>query len=144
MKIKIRKAKKSDVEAIYNLGMATKEFWVSPQTKFYTKKELYNWLKNPKENTLLIALCNNKVVGFSFTKIMSVEWAVVDTMAISLEFRGLGIGILLVKEGTKLLKKKGINLISGLVGTEHLKAIKFWKKIGYRMGKKFFWMERNI
>lgn len=144
MKIEIRCAKKTDLASIYKMGMDTKELWVSKNTKFYTKKELSDWFQNPRENLLLVATAYKKIIGFSFSKIMSSEWAMGDTMAIDSKFRNLGIGSLLFKKRVKILKKLGINFLSSIVKANSKKSRDFWKKKGFKEGERLIWMEKNI
>jgi hypothetical protein len=44
-----------DINAIYALGTATNDFAVSAEMPFYAKSELLEWVKDRRENILLVA-----------------------------------------------------------------------------------------
>ena len=144
MEIKIRKAKLSDIPSIEKLGRKTKEFVVSKKIRFYEREELEDWIKNPANNTFLIALKGNKVVGFLFSKIISPHWAMADNLVVSEKHRNNGIGNLLLNKYYQILQENKISYISGLVGIDYFPIRKFWKKMGFNEGKAFIWIEKFL
>jgi hypothetical protein len=59
-KFVIRKAKLSDVNQIYELGLKTEELEFSSEFPFHEKSELREFISKPKENILFVVLIDKK------------------------------------------------------------------------------------
>jgi len=144
MKVKIRRANKNDLNKIYFLGINIKEFIVSKRRKFYEKNELKEWVKKSQDNIFLIVEYDKQIIGFLYAKLISNYWCMLDNIGIIDEFRSKGIGSMLLKKLYQILDKKRVCYLQALVGIEYKKTRKFWKKKGFKEGKKFIWVDKNL
>ncbi len=142
--IKIRRARARDITRIRDLGKGMKEFACSQSVKFYSREELEEWIKKPKDNILLVAEINKKMVGFLYAKIMVREWCMIDNIGVKQEWRKKGIGKILLGELFKILKNKKVNFVQLLTNLKHKKTINFWKSRKFKEGEKFLWLEKII
>ncbi len=143
----IRKAKQSDVNSIYSLGKGIKELDFSKNYPFHSKTDLREYIKNKKDDIILIAEMENKIIGFLYAKIIERHeggWCVLDNLAVKKEHRRHGVGTKLLKELYKTMKKQKLHYAQLLVDVNHKKARKFWKKMGYAETRTFIWAEREI
>ena len=143
MKIKIRNAAKNDVNSIYRLGHSIKEFTVSNRIKFYEKAEMLEWVRK-KDDIFLVAEHERKIVGFAFCKILSSKWAMLDSLGVSEKYRYGGIGTMLLDRTMIELHKKHVTFVQAFVGSDHIKSRKFWKKHGFKEGRKFIWIDKIL
>lgn len=90
MKIKIRFANKNDINKIFTLGKGTSEFAVSKYIKFYEKSEIKQWIKERRNNIIILAEQNSNIIGFMYCNIMSNHWAMIDNFYILSKFRNKG------------------------------------------------------
>ncbi len=142
-KMKIRHAKKGDVNKIYSLGKKIKELKFS-RKNFHEKEEIEEWIKKPKSNILIVAEDNEKFAGFLYAKIVSCDWCMLDNLAVDKQFRGLGIGKLLLERLYKEAKKRKVYFIAGLVNVVNNKGLKYFENNGFKTGEKFIWVEKFL
>jgi len=143
-KIIIRRAKEQDVEKIYAIGRKIHQFIYSKSSGFYSKKELREYIKKPKDNIFFVALREEKLVGFIYASIISQDWCMLDIIAVDPKFQDKGVGSLLLEELHETLKERKISYIQALVRAEFKKTREFWKRKGFKEGKRFIWIEKNI
>jgi len=146
-KFVIRKAMLSDVDEIYCLGLKTEELEFSSEFPFHEKSELKEFILNPRENILLVALVDKKIVGFIYSKILSRRgdgWCMLDNIAVLKKYREQGIGTSLLDETCSELKKRKISYVQLLEEMHHKKTRKFWKHRGFKEKKIFVWAEEMI
>lgn len=100
--------------------------------------DLKNLIKNKKVN-FLVAEADNKIVGCGFGEIRkNVKWALnkeygyIGLMYVERNFRGRGIGNLIVKNLIKWLKKKKIKDIRLQVYAKNKKALHTYQKYGFK------------
>jgi ribosomal protein S18 acetylase RimI-like enzyme len=152
-KIKIRKARKEDIEKIWELETESRKWHKKITKKKYiklnktninekAKKEFIKGLNNDikkKKNVILVALINNQIVGWAVAHIY--KWMCSDNpplitkigdLAILKEFRKRGIATELIKEIEKEYKKRNSKFI--YVGTllNNKPAYKLYKKMKYK------------
>jgi ribosomal protein S18 acetylase RimI-like enzyme len=143
----VRKAKLSDVNQIYELGLRTEELEFSSEFPFHERSELSEFISRPRENVLFVALMNKKVVGFIYSKILSRRgdgWCMLDNIAVLKKFRKHGIGTRLLEETYNELKKRKVYYVQLLEELHHKKTRKFWKNRGFKEKKIFVWAEEII
>ncbi len=143
----IRKAKLSDVDRIYYLGLKIEELEFSSEFPFHEKYELREFLSRPKDNILLLVVVKKKIVGFIYAKILARRnggWCMLDNIAVLRKYRGQGIGSSLLKKLYKDLKKRKINYVQILEEIHHKKTRAFWKSRGFKEKKVFIWAEEII
>lgn len=147
MEIKIRSAKEKDVKDIFDIGNCTEELGFSKKYPFHERLEIKEFIKNNKENIVLVAENENRIIGFCFAKIMARAaggWCMLDNLAVLKEHRENGAGTLLLNELNKILKKRNVKYIQILEEIHHKKTRDFWKKRGYKETKNFLWAEKRI
>jgi len=142
--IKIRRAKKEDISKILALGRKTKEFSAGGKTRFYGKKEVSEFIRNPKNNLLLVALQENKLIGFIYAKIITSEWCLFESMAIIKNFRKKGIATLLFDELHSIIKNRGIEIIEAYISPTNKNIRRFCKKFGFKEIKNFILVEKEV
>jgi len=143
----IRKAKLSDVDGIYNLGLKTEELEFSSEFPFHEKSELKEFILNSKENILLVAILNTRVIGFIYSKILSRRgdgWCMLDNVAVLKKYRYHGVGTSLLEKTCLELKKRRVYYVQLLEELHHKKTRKFWKHRGFKEKKIFVWAEEMI
>ena len=143
-KIIIRIASPKDIHAVMSIGNTIKEFVASRKTSFHSMKELKEYISRKKDNIFLVAELEKKVVGFLHGKIIWHGWCMIDTVAVMNGYRGRGVGSLIVERMQRNLKKKGVFFIQGLVGESYKRTRKFWKKKGFKEGRRFIWFEKYL
>lgn len=144
---KIRCAQKRDVNNIFNLGCKLEGSLKASKQKgehFHDKSEFLKFIKNPKDNVLLVAEIDNKFIGFIYAEIRDGNWCSIDNIAVDKKYQGLGIGTKLLNELYRILRKKKINYIQLLVEKNHKQTQKFWKSKGFKEGKTFIWFDRYL
>jgi len=143
----IRHAKLGDTNSIYALGSKFDENLKASKRRnmhFHEKKEFKEFIKSPKYNILLVALLDNKVVGFLYAKILSYGWCLLDDVAVEANYQHDGIGSELLKEFYKILKRRKIDYVQILEEIHHKQTRKFWKDKGFREEKTFVWADKVI
>ncbi len=143
IKTKIRRLKKSDINHVYNVSHRIKEFTVSDRIHFYEKKEMVEWI-GKKDSVFIVAEIEERIVGFLFCKIISKEWAMLDSLEVDQEFRDQGIGTQLINALFDELHRKHITFVQAFVGKNYKKSRKFWKQHGFKEGREFIWIDRIL
>ena len=120
----------TDIRVIYELGTSTDEFKVSDGLVFYGKSELLQWVKDRRENVLMVLEKNGSVVGFTFCKIMSHRWALTETFYIHPDHRSLKSAEVLYMTALTELKSRGVEQISFVIRDDHQALIRLLKRKG--------------
>lgn len=120
MKTKVRKANKKDEKIV--------ERFRSREWYKFNKEQGYSW---DQKKYSLIALENKKLIGFAKFKITGGA-SYLNELIVSKEFRGKGIGNLLIKRFEEFSKNKGCHVVYLETSNKHKTALKFYKKQGYK------------
>jgi hypothetical protein len=140
-----RYATGTDIRVIYELGTGTDEFKVSDQLIFYTKSELLEWVKDRRENVLMVLEKNGLVVGFTFSKVMSHRWALTETLYIHPDHRTLKSAEVLYLGALTELKTRGIQQISFVIRDDHKALIRLLKhKGGAEDCGRYTWLNMDV
>ncbi|MGD0729007.1 MAG: N-acetyltransferase [Candidatus Micrarchaeaceae archaeon] len=143
MNVKIRNMNLKDVGAVYRLGIKTEEFYSSDDYgTWYPKDALEEWLKYKKDDVLLVAESNNKVVGFALTYVHFKKWALLDSAAVLPKYRKKGIGNQLMDQTLARLKKIGVVYAQGFIRNNNKQMLKYIKKFGFEIGNNFYVVDR--
>lgn len=145
MSITIRRATLNDIPAVCTLSQTlfeherqfTDEFnmqWSHGKdgVKFFTKS-----LKS-RSSFILIAFDGEKAVGYILMKLERVSWRVYNPMAeltnLSVDpmYRGQGVGTKLFQHAKAIMKKRGVKRISVQALTDNVRALKFYKDMGFK------------
>lgn len=143
--MEIRSALDTDIEELERIGKSVEEFRVDPKIKgFWTKKQLLKWIES-KNDVILIAEEDNKIIGFvMFAHHIPTGKVTFENAWIDENFRGKNIIEELVSKGLKSLKEKGATYLCALSKTDNLASIKFLEKNKFMKGFDFTWMHREI
>ena len=129
-KIFVRKIKKVDISFVIELLQSISDY--KPSKKDYSK--IWNKFNNQKNVHALVALINNKIVGYGSvvieTKIRGGKMGHIEDIVSHKKFRNIGIGKNIVNELFILAKKKGCYKMS-LQSKKHNTS--FYKKCGYKI-----------
>lgn len=144
-KVKIRKAKVSDVDKLIEIGSQPEEFEVDDEgNSFWDKEPLINWIKS-KNDVILIAELNQEIVGFVMFALHvptgKVTW---ENAWINPKLRGKNIVGELYKAAEKELKNKGAKYICGMTKPTSKASIRMQEKLGFEQGLKFIWMGKFL
>lgn len=140
----VRRATPADTDLIFAMGTTEPAFHVSPQIRFYERRELAEWIAAPEDNILLVLDEDGTVSGFLFCKIMSSHWAYLDNFYIRPDTRGHGYGRLLMEALLGLLREKKIAYLSTLVAETDTFLAGYIGHCGLVMEKTYVWMERFV
>jgi GNAT superfamily N-acetyltransferase len=140
----LRHATEKDVHDIYKIGTSTTEFELSRKIKFYKKSELRQWIKDKKNNIVLVAVLDGKIIGFTVCKVMSHHWAMVDNFYVLKKYRKEGIGTYIEDHLESQLRKRKVKYVTRLVGADHRNSRMFLKKRGFREHDKYIWIDKFL
>lgn len=136
--IKIRKAKKDEIPVISKI--LREAFFDSPYNERWNEESSMSRIKEyfSKNSFLYIAELNDnkKIIGFVAFRFYSWDTYIhgwIDDIAVLKEFRNKEVGSLLLKKAEKVLLKKNVKFISGLVNKE-LSNRKFYSESGFKEG----------
>jgi ribosomal protein S18 acetylase RimI-like enzyme len=147
MMIKIRYAKSSDVQQIYELILSIADHHGQSKSVETNTRELLaaGFCENPKFGILLAEL-NGAVVGFvSFSIHYSIwrgqDYLNIDDVYVSQSSRGLGIGEKLMQESRNHCAGIGVSRIRWEVEADNRNAIRFYQRLGAQVTEKgiFSW-----
>lgn len=134
-----------DINAIHALGTASNEFAVSAEMPFYAKSELLEWVKDRRENILLVAEKNGQVIGFMFFKCMSHRWALAETMYIHPDHRSPETANELYKKALAELKVRTVEMVSFIIREDHRAMMRLLKNgFGGEACGQYTWFNLSI
>ncbi len=135
--ISIRNAIISDLEAVISLDqLGPKEqkpdYWSSVFNHFVNSPE--------KDRQFLVAESNNKVIGFIIGEVRAWEFGSppcgwVFALAVSQNFRAMGIGQLMFEEISRRLKEMGVTTIRTMADRDNKLLLSFFRGMGLRAGR---------
>lgn len=140
-----RYATSTDIRVIYGLGTSTDDLRVSEDLVFYSKSELLEWVKDRRENILMVLEKNGLVVGFTFCKIMSHRWALTESLYIHPDHRSLKSAEVLYMTALNELKSRGVEQISFIIRDDHKALVRLLKhKGGAKDGGQYTWLNMDV
>lgn len=133
-----------DIDTIYDLGCAQKDFSADDgENCFWPKKTLLR-LINSKDDVMLKLVVNEKIVGFSITIIHpATKKAVLENFFIIKEYRYLENDFL--KKTEDAIKEKDAEFIAYIFDTvDDSNTKELFNKQGYYEGNINIWYHKNI
>jgi ribosomal protein S18 acetylase RimI-like enzyme len=143
----IRKANQKDIEKTSELcaELAKFEYGIDPFFKVFSKKAVKNFKSyvkkgiNKKDKFILVAETQNQIVGFVYCEIkkrpgmfiLKKIGYIVDIFILP-KFRKKGTGTILIKNAIKKFKQNKIKFVQINSLTGNKKAIRLYKKIGFK------------
>ena len=142
--MKIRAYRKEDASTVYKIIEETEELHVCGL--HYSEKAVQNWHIDRKDDIILVAEEENKIVGFILAILNQPEpnCAIIENLAVIPEYRGKKIGSQLLNECLKLLKLRGVSFVSISVKAHLARSINFWQKHGFKGKEHMLWMHKEI
>ncbi len=139
--MKIRIAKKEDVEQVWNIGNNVSEFKTAENVViFWPKKTLENCI-NKEDILFYVVEKEEKVVGFSIVNLnQSLGKAEIENIYVLPKYRKNRIGTALLDKILQELKVRNYNNVNCLAD----EAIEFYKRYGFIQGKDFVWMDITL
>ncbi|MEK7544182.1 MAG: GNAT family N-acetyltransferase [Patescibacteria group bacterium] len=141
--IVITPAKLDDIDTLFRWGEENWELWGDDKYKWFSKASLTKWLKDPKDDVLLVARKSGIPIGM-FMVLTLRDWAFGVGLFIQKEYRRLGLAKRLLDEATRRLKEKGVESMILLVDTKNEAGIAFYKREKFYQGYPFFMMTKVL
>ena len=143
--MEIRKAKKSEIRTIAEIFRL--ESSKPPYNKKRTLNKALNRIKEDfRSNDLYVAIINNKIIGFVMVQRDSgkKEQLWINELWILKEYQRNGIGKKVMNEIEKIYRNRGIKVFKLVADTNIGGALKFYKKVGYKVDNNSVFMEKKI
>ena len=143
MLLKIRKARKKDLESILCLGDKLVQFhnnfdpYYTVYSKYEDSREYYQEQLTKKDTLYVVAEVGGNIVGFASCYIISIpktkapKIGVLVANFVQKEFRGKGVGTKLYNFRMNWFKKQKVSFVEMNVDARNKKALKLWKKFGF-------------
>jgi len=113
------------------------------KTDEYYREEVLEYAKKVSKDSsrLFILVAYEKtVLGYivlsiddKLTRIYSLKWGRIISLAVDPDYHSRGIGSLLIREGLNLLKKKGVKYVEVNTDQNNVAAIRAYEKNGFRV-----------
>lgn len=145
MKVKIRKAKLSDLKDIQNLNKIlcekeNKEFDKSVNKNYPVTREGRKYFEERiKKDFVLVALVDKKIIGYIIGAISEIEdyrniskLAEAENMLVLKDYRSKGIGKKLFDEFIRWSKTKKAERVRAVASAKNSKAIEFYRREGFK------------
>ena len=139
--VKVRPARPADASAICRLGIADSSFVVSPVIKFYEQSEVAEWARRRRENLLLVAECDDEIVGFLFCKVMSHHWAMLDNFYVRPSSRTTDSAQKLYQSLVRELANRKLTYLTCLVREDHGALMRLVRLKGFTQRHQYTWLE---
>lgn len=140
--IRIETPTEADVPTLVSWGRGAPELWASDDDTWHSEKSLREWIKNIRDDVLLVARVGGKLAGMCFVHHMG-DWAYCTTLFVDEQYRTIGIGSRLLDEAHKRMEKHGVRYFGLLVKEDNILAQKFYKKRNFQQGFRFVWMYKR-
>lgn len=136
---------KKDLDFVYEICGKEEGFQVTPNYRAEWDKEKFkNWM-NSKDDVLIVAEEENKIIGFALcSNHIPTGKSVIENVWVSEEHRNKGIGKELIQYSIKELKEKGSTYVCGFTKEDNLAPTKLLEKEGFDKGYSFYWMGKGV
>jgi ribosomal-protein-alanine N-acetyltransferase len=136
--IVVRRMEHRDVVEVAKIGLITKELQIDDNNAmYYQPSDIEKALISPTE-LCLVAMDSNILTGYFLAHLNKVFNEIyISDLAIKPEYRGRGIGQLLMQEARKILSQENLDWSWALVQKDNFPMHKFMEKQGYKKGKIF-------
>lgn len=138
----IRKMTLRDIDEVYEMGTGIAEFAVSDVSSFWEKPELESWVREGKDDVLLVAEADSRIAGFILTKFhkptKSCEFA---NILVREEYRRRGIGEALMEEAKAQVIDKGATYIFAVAQSANKASQGLCLAAGFKRGHHMTWLE---
>jgi GNAT superfamily N-acetyltransferase len=136
-KIKIRTATLTDTDELSDLLSIL--FTQESDFAANTEKQITGLLliiENPVYGHILLAKSDDQICGmvnllYTISTAEGARAAILEDMIVHPDFRGSGVGTLLIEEAISFLRSQGISRITLLTDSVNEKAIRFYTRFGF-------------
>ena len=136
--MRIRIAKKEDVNQVWNIGNNVSEFKTAENVVVFWQKETLENCINKDDILFYVVETENKIIGFSIVNLnKSLGKAEIENIYVLPEYRKNKIGTEILDEILRELKNREYNNVNCLAD----EATEFYEKYGFTKGKDFAWMD---
>lgn len=136
--MKIRLAKKHDVNQVWNIGNNVSEFRTAENVVIFWPEETLKNCIDKDDILFYVVETENKIIGFSIVNLnKSLGKAEIENIYILPEYRKNKIGTAILDEIIQELKNRKYNNVNCLAD----EATEFYKRYGFTKGKDFAWMD---
>jgi ribosomal protein S18 acetylase RimI-like enzyme len=145
--MKIRLAKVRDWKKILKLLKETPELQCSGKKvdDEYTRDYVLDSIKNKKENIVLVAEEDKKIIGLLTAELFKKKrYSYLTDFAVVKERRPEGVGRKIYDKFLELLKKDKVDTLAGITKIKDRAMHKFLKKEGVRLGEKVYFFEKKL
>ncbi len=136
----IRMANSEDVAQILHHSKTDSHFRMSEFTNMPDEDELRFWISDPR-SLVIVAVRQLEVVAYAYGFFLSPKWFFFDTILVAAGFRKRGIGERLYDRLRAECKKRGAQLIHGLVKSGEHESLDYWMGLGFEEGSRCIWVE---
>ena len=138
--ILLRSAIVEDIPQILQLALTTDRFRVSRVTDGVDEEELRYWIGDER-SLVLVAVDGPDIVAYAYGFYVSPKWFLFDAFCVSPSIRNSGLGKRMYAHLRELCKRRGADLVQGLVKDGDLRALAAWTARGFEEGSKCIWVE---
>lgn len=130
--MKIQSLKESDLAAIKNLSSIYSELAMDRDSVYWLFSEFF-------ANTSFVVYSNNKLVGFILGLINQTDQnqGYVYSIGVAVDYRGQGIGKLLVETFQERVKSLGVDTVYLTTTSENQRALAFYEYMGFSHPEQF-------
>jgi ribosomal protein S18 acetylase RimI-like enzyme len=144
MNIKIRNCSSDDFEGVQKL---LQQLW--PDRNFNVKdlREVYEKALSSQNQKLMVAVAADRIVGFCSLTIKNNLWqagnlGVVDELVVDAEYRGFGIGKILMEKITQIAIENECKRLELDSSFHRKEAHQFYEHLGFK--SRAFWFSKEL
>ena len=138
MDFQIRKARKTDIPVICELGNEVSEFETSEDIVLFWPQTILENCLDKEDVLILVAEKDEKIIGFYVSNInQSLKKAEIENQYVVPEYRHQGYGRALLNQTINELKAMGIENVCVMASD----VVDFMLKNGFTKGNQYYWMD---
>lgn len=139
--MKIRIAKKEDVQQVWNIGNNVSEFKTAENVIIFWPKETLENCIHKEDILFYVVEIENKIIGFSIVNLNhSLGKAEIENIYVLPKYRKNKIGTALLDKILQELTNRRYNNVNCLAD----EATEFYERYGFTKGKDFVWMDMAL
>ena len=104
----------------------------------------HRWEDCTDDSIFLVARLDDEIVGFTFCKQLSPQWAMLDSMYVAPEHRAAGVGRLLYDELLSRIRQRRIEYVSALIDVSDTATQAVAQSHGFTPKKTYIWHDMMI
>lgn len=142
--MKIRKATLQDAREILSILNKAPELQIAEEVETYDQDWINGVLTHPKENLVLIAEDEKKIIGLLIAHYLrSVKQSILNDLHVHKDHPRKGVASQLMRAYEKILKKQRLRIQTALILPQNKEMRTFIEKNHYRRGHLFYFYEKH-